>query len=224
MEYEIICKPSYSMIKVNLDAGESIKAEGDSMVYMGENIKIKTETGGIWKAIKRSYLAGESMFMNTFTAEKPSELGLSSRFPGDVVPCELDGKMYVQPTSYLASAQEISIGTKFVGLKGFLGKEGIFFLKLEGKGIVFIAAFGGLLTKEVKPGEKFIVDNGYLVAYSDGLDFKIKKAGGWKTFVLGGEGLVAEFAGDGTVFYQTKSEASFIRWLVPFLPKGGGGD
>lgn len=224
MKYEIVCRPSYSMVRFKLDAGESIKAEGDAMVCMGEHLNIKTETGGVWKAITRSVLAGESMFLNTFTAEQKTELSLSSPFPGDIVACELDGTMYVQPTSYLASSPEISIGTKFAGLKGLLSKEGIFFLKLEGQGKVFLAAFGGLLTKAVKSGETFIIDNGYLVAYSSGMDFSIGKAGGWKTFVLGGEAIVAKFRGSGTVFYQTKSEANFARWLVPFLPKKGGGD
>ena len=95
----------------------------------------------------------------------------------------------------------------------------MFFLKLEGKGDIFFSTFGGILKKEIKQGEKFIIDTGYIVAYTEGLDFGIRTAGSLKTTILGKEGLVTEFYGKGTVYYQTKSASNFAKWLTPFIPR-----
>ena len=41
------------------------------------------------------------------------------------------------------------------------------------------------------------------------------RSGGWKTTLLGGEGLVCKLEGPGRFFMQTRSEDAFIDWLTP---------
>lgn len=41
-----------------------------------------------------------------------------------------------------------------------------------------------------------------------------------KRGIVGGEGLVCEFGGSGTVWLQTRSQDAFVSWLVPQLPVG----
>ena len=67
MQYEIIYRPSYSLLKIKLSEGEIITAEAGAMVSMSKSIEIETKMkGGLFGALKRSVLGGESFFMNNF--------------------------------------------------------------------------------------------------------------------------------------------------------------
>ncbi len=89
---------------------------------------------------------------------------------------------------------------------------------MTGSGTVFLSSFGGIYRKELR-NERFIVDTGHMVAFSEGLNFKVKRVGGLKSTLFSGEGLVAEFYGTGTLYIQTRSMDDFVGWLVPYLPK-----
>ena len=112
----------------------------------------------------------------------------------------------------------IEIDTKWGGAKTFFSGEGLFLLKLEGNGDVFLSSFGGVEKIELK-NESLIVDTGHIVAFDDNLEFKVKKVGGLKSTILSGEGLVAEFTGEGNVWIQTRSISSYIGWLSSLIPK-----
>ena len=64
-----------------------------------------------------------------------------------------------------------------------------------------------------------------MVAFTQGLDFNVRKVGGWKSTLLSGEGLVCEFRGSGDLYLQTRSTQAFLSWLIPRIPgrTGGGG-
>jgi len=221
MRYEIIQRPSFSLVEVELEEGEAIKAEPGAMVHMSPTIKIETKTGGIFKALKRSMLGGESIFINTFRAEEgKGNIGLAPAYMGDIEPLEIRETLYTQSGAFLASSETIEIDTKFGGAKTFFSREGLFLLKLSGDGTVFLSSFGGIYKKELR-NERFIIDTGHLVAFTEGLDFRVKRVGGLKSTIFGGEGLVAEFYGSGTLYIQTRSIDSFLDWLIPFLPKSG---
>jgi len=207
------------LVEVELEEGEAIKAEPGAMVHMSPTIKIETKTGGIFKALKRSMLGGESIFINTFRAEEgKGNIGLAPAYMGDIEPLEIRGTLYTQSGAFLASSETIEIDTKFGGAKTFFSREGLFLLKLSGDGTVFLSSFGGIYKKELR-NERFIIDTGHLVAFTEGLDFRVKRVGGLKSTIFGGEGLVAEFYGSGTLYIQTRSIDSFLDWLIPFLPK-----
>jgi len=207
------------LVEVELEEGEAIKAEPGAMVHMSPTIKIETKTGGIFKALKRSMLGGESIFINTFRAEEgKGNIGLAPAYMGDIEALEIRGTLYTQSGAFLASSETIEIDTKFGGAKTFFSREGLFLLKLSGDGTVFLSSFGGIYKKELR-NERFIIDTGHLVAFTEGLDFRVKRVGGLKSTIFGGEGLVAEFYGSGTLYIQTRSIDSFLDWLIPFLPK-----
>jgi len=73
--------------------------------------------------------------------------------------------------------------------------------------------------QELKDGEKMILDNYQLVALSSRASYRVTKHGGMKTTLFGGEALVIEIVGPGTVYLQTKSIMEFVRAIIPFLPK-----
>ena len=54
-----------------------------------------------------------------------------------------------------------------------------------------------------------------------GVQYTINKVGGMKSFLVGGEGLVMNFTGQGNVWIQTRNVGSLAAKLVPFLPNRG---
>lgn len=221
MNIEIKHKPGFAMAQINLLQGEKIRAEGGAMVGLSANVKMTTEKasrGGILKSLKSAFLGGESFWMNIFTAEQGNgEVKLAPTLPGDITEADLDSStLYVQSTGFLAADTEIDIDTKFQGLRGFFSGESLFFLKLSGKGKVLLSSYGGI--EKIPVQGSFIVDTGHIVAFEETLDYQITKFGGWKSFFLSGEGLVARFSGQGHVYIQSRNVPVLGHWLRKMLP------
>jgi uncharacterized protein (TIGR00266 family) len=231
MKHEILMRPSYSALRCVLDAGDVIHAETGSMLAMDATASIEASMkGGLMGALKRSILTSESFFVTTITASKDeSEVYLAPRATGDIETIELKGDEYmVQGGSFLASAGDVQTDAKFSGWKGFLGGEGLFMIKASGKGTMFVSSFGGILEKKLAKGERFIVDNGHIVAFPASVSYEVQQAGtGTFSFMTTGEGLVYVFTGPGTIYLQTRNMRTFAESLNPFLPRressqGGG--
>jgi uncharacterized protein (TIGR00266 family) len=220
MEFEIRNRPSFAAVEVDLNQGESVMAEAGAMVAHTDGIAIGTDRGGggLLKNLKRSVLGGESFFRNTFTAESPGSVTLAPPLPGDVVQYDLAGTLLVQSGSYLAASPEIDVDTKFGGGRSFFGGEGLFLLELTGTGPVFMSSYGAVEERELRDGERFVVDTGHIVAFEGDVNWDVRRVGGLKSTLFSGEGLVAEFEGPGRVWLQTRSQDAFLSWLVPQLP------
>ena len=97
MEYEIKGGP-FPILICKLKKGETMKNESGSMALMSSHIKMETSTGGgILKGLGRA-LAGDTVFLNFYTAESDNqEIGFSSYCPGKGVPtgCIGSSRMYV---------------------------------------------------------------------------------------------------------------------------------
>jgi uncharacterized protein (TIGR00266 family) len=221
MQYEILYKPSYSLVKIKMTKGETVTAEAGAMVSMSSSITIATEMkGGLFGALKRSVLGGESFFINTFSASDAGEITFAPPMPGDIAAIELQGQTYfAQSRSYIAASPTIQIDTKWGGAKTFFSKEGLFLLKLTGTGTVFLSSYGALHEIDLAAGQKYIVDTGHMVSFADGVGYSVKKVGGLKSTIFSGEGLVCELTGPGKIMIQTRSEDAFLSWLIPQLPK-----
>lgn len=221
MNIDIKYNPSYALAIVDLGAGEQIIAEGGSMVSKSTNITIETHRStkgkGLLQAIKVSVLGGESFWMNTFTASGGAgEVTLAPTLPGDVKKIEVSKTVFVQSSSFLAGTTGLAIDTQFQGLKGFFSGESLFFLKVSGSGTLLLASYGGI--DEMTVNGSLAVDTGHIVAFEEGLTYQVKKIGGWKSFFLGGEGLVSHFTGSGRIWIQTRNVPSLTQWLRAKLP------
>ena len=223
MNVETRYGPSYTLAVVQLSSGETIQAESGAMVSMNDGIAIQTSTkGGVLKGMKRAVLGGESLFINTFTAERDAELTMAPAFPGDVRVVQLRNQtMFVQSGSYMASSGDIQIDTKWGGAKTFFSGEGFFLLKLTGTGELLLSSYGAIHEVEVDPTNKAIVDTGHVVAFDEAVSYEVRKVSGWKQTFLSGEGLVVHLAGTGRVLLQTRSAHALAGWLAPMLPSGG---
>lgn len=220
MDYDILYQPSYSLLKVTLQKGETISAESGAMVSMSSGITIETRMkGGLMGALKRKVLGGESFFVNTFKADETGEVTFAPSLPGDIHAIDLNGQtIYAQSGAYIAASPGIDIDTKWGGAKTFLSREGFFLLKISGTGTIFLSSYGAIHEITLAEGERYVVDTGHMVAFDDTVGYSVKKVGGLKSTFLSGEGLVCELTGPGNISIQTRSEDSFLSWLIPQLP------
>jgi uncharacterized protein (TIGR00266 family) len=225
VKHEVMYGPSYSLARVLLEAGEEVCAESGAMVSMTSGIEMQTAArGGLLSGLKRSLLGGESFFINTFRAAQAGEVTFAPPLPGDIMHIELTGgTLMVQSTSYLASSPTLTVDTKWAGAKGFFAKEGLFLLKVTGRGHLFVSSYGAIHEVLLGPGQSYTLDNGHMVAFDDSASYKVRRVGGMKSTLFSGEGLVCTFTGPGRVFLQTRSEDAFLSWLIPHLPKSDSG-
>jgi uncharacterized protein (TIGR00266 family) len=222
MQVEIQYRPSYALAVVSLDPSESIQAEAGAMVSMSPGMAIVTEaTGGLIGALKRSILGGESFFLNTYRApDGGGQIALAPVLPGDLAVLELkDEMLMVQSGSYVGSSQGIDIDTKWSGAQTFFAREGLIMLKCSGSGTLVVSSYGAIHEMELGAGQSHVVDTGHLVAFTEGMGFKVRSIGGMKSTLFSGEGLVVDLAGPGKVLMQTRSDDAFLSWLIPRLPK-----
>lgn len=220
MNIDIQHRPSYSLAIVKLAKGESVRAESGAMVSMSSGLKMETKMqGGLFGALKRSVLGGESFFQNTFVAETDAEVTLAPSLPGDINAIELKGQeLLIQSGSYLASSPGVEIDTKWGGAKSFFSREGLFLLKAGGTGTVLVSSYGAIHEVPLAAGQVYTIDTGHMVAFDGTVQYKVRTAGGFKATVFSGEGLVCDYTGPGRVWLQTRSEDAFLGWLVPKLP------
>ncbi len=225
MHFEIQYNPAHSLATAHLNPGESVRAEATAMVSMSHNIDVETNTGpqgrgGFFKKAKRGFLGGESFFQNTFRARSAGAMvSLAPQLCGSMITHELMGRseLLIQASSYVAAPDSVDIDTKFQGFKGFFSGESLFFLRASGQGPVLLNAFGAIETYELD-GE-LIVDTGHLVAFTEGIDYSIDKAGGgWIQSFLSGEGLVLRMRGRGTLYIQSRNPQEFGTTVGRLLP------
>ena len=226
--YEVLHQPSFSLAVIKLQPEQSIQAEAGAMVSMSANVELQSQMkGGLFGAIKRA-AGGESAFVSTFTARGgPGEVTFAPGTPGDIAAIELSNQsFFVQSTSYLAGDASLTVDTKWGGAKSFFGGEGLFVMLVQGQGLLLVSSFGAIHRKRLKPGERYVVDTGHLVAWEGTTQYTLRKAAaGFFRSVMSGEGIVAEFTGPGELLIQTRNLAALAGLLKPFFPSqsGGGG-
>lgn len=192
-----------------LKQGEAVVTENGGMSWMDDGIQMKTTTnGGIMKGLGRA-LAGESIFMNVYTAEKDDvEIAFASSFPGQILEFDLkEGETIIaQKRAFLCAEPTVDISMHFrkkIGA-GFFGGEGFIMQKFQGPGKVFLELDGAIYKRKLAVGQKLKVDNGYVAAMTSGVDLNIETIKGVKNIVFGGEGLfLTTLKGPGTIWIQS---------------------
>lgn len=230
MNIEIEARPSYALAVVTLDKGESMTVESGAMVGMSAELSVEStfpgaSGGGLdwvtsfFVALVRKFLAGERMIVNVFKAKNPGQrLMLAPAMIGDLVHVQLDGqrKVTVQAGSFVACGPKVKQRLVWGGLAMLFSGEGAFFLEMSGQGDLLINSYGGI--EEVEVDGKYVVDSGHVAAWEGKeLKYSLKKAGGWATAALSGEGFVLEFSGKGKVWLQTRNLSSLIGWITPYF-------
>jgi uncharacterized protein (TIGR00266 family) len=227
------------IVEVELDPGETVVAEAGAMNYMEDGITFETRMGDgsqpdqgfmgkLFSAGKRM-ITGESLFMTHFTnrGSGKKRVAFAAPYPGKIIPLELTklgGSLTCQKDAFLCAAlgTKISIAFQKKLGAGLFGGEGFILQKLEGDGKAFIHA-GGTVIKKTLNGETLRVDTGCLVAFTDGVDYDIQRAGNLKSMFFGGEGLfLATLSGHGTVLLQSLPFSRLADRILANAPSAGG--
>ena len=219
MRYEIRYKPAFATLFLTLKPGERIFAEAGAMASMAGKVGIATEFfGGLIPGLLKSFLGGESMFVNQFSnpTSQPQELVLTQSSIGDITTVEMTGnELCLQPGAYIAHTPGVKVNLQWAGFSSWFAGEGLFKLKLSGKGMAFFGAYGGV--SEVMVKDELVVDNGHLVAYEPGIKMNIKLSGGLVGSMTSGEGFVNRLEGNGKIYLQSRSVDGLVRFLRPKL-------
>ncbi|WP_088893937.1 TIGR00266 family protein [Leptolyngbya ohadii] len=222
--YQIEHAPAYASLSIDLRPGQTLLVESGAMAAMDSHIQMKSKVkGGLMKGIGRM-LGGESLFLSEFTAvDRPGELVLSPKVPGDIQYYRLDGSksLMVQSSGFVAASSTVQLDTQFQGAKGFFSGESLFLLRASGTGDLWFSSYGGIL--EIPVSGEYLVDTGYIVAFEETLQYKVEMLGGLsfkglKTGILGGEGLVCRLRGTGKLWIQSRQLYPLINFLHPFRP------
>jgi uncharacterized protein (TIGR00266 family) len=218
---------AFACARVELAADQAIRAEAGAMVGMSANVELEARMqGGLMGALKRM-VTRESFFVSTYTARGGAgEVLLAPAVPGDIAPVELAGRtLLVQSSSWLAGELDLAVDTEFAGFRGLFAGEGLFFIRVSGRGTVLLSSYGAIVRRTLPPGARYVVDTGHVVAFEAQMPYQVRRAArsGWLRSFLSGESLVAEFAGPGEVWLQTRNLASLAGALFPLFPSQGTG-
>lgn len=238
MVIDLEARPSYALAVVKLDKGEKLVVESSSMVAMSTGLEVETtfngaQGGGLaewltaaFVGLVRKFVAGETMFVNEYRAKTDGQQVLvAPAMVGDIVHVTLEGgrKVVVQASAFVACTPGVKQRLIWGGLSMLFSGEGAFFLECSGKGELLFNAYGGL--EEIPLDGPYVVDSGHVAAWEGDLTYTLKKAGGWGTSIVSGEGFVLEFKPKATVdperppkvWLQTRNLQSLVGWISPFF-------
>ncbi len=224
MQIDIRFPGSFAVARCHLAGGETIRVESGAMLMTSKGVELEAKVeGGLLRGLARSAFGGESLFVTRYIAPPGGGwVDVAHHLPGDTmaVPVRSDVALMLTRGSWLASADQVEIKTKWGGMSNLIGGEGGFLIRAEGSGQVILGCYGGLQAVELAPGESVIVDSGHVVAYEETVRSDLRRAVEGKTIqsLKSGEGLVFEFTGPGCVYTQTRNPTELTNWLTAMLP------
>jgi uncharacterized protein (TIGR00266 family) len=226
MRYEIngTMLPS---VDIWLAAGESVFTESGGMAWMKGEIRMETNTkGGLLQGLGRS-LAGESLFMTTYTCERGEGMvTFTPESPGRILAFELAAgqSLICQKDAFMAAQDGVRVEIHFrkrLGA-GFFGGEGFVLQKVTGPGLVLLEIAGDVREYELQAGEVLKVDPGHIGLYEPTVEYDITTVKGLTNILFSGEGLfLATLRGPGKVWLQSMPLANLVAKIRQSMPSKG---
>ena len=211
-------------LEVQLDQGESMFTESGGMAWMSDGIDMETNTkGGLMSGLGRA-LAGESLFMTTYTSRIPNGMiTFTPEAPGKVIPIQLaPGQMIIaQKDAFMCAQSTVKLEMHFrkkLGA-GLFGGEGFILQKLTGPGMAFLEIPGEVKEYNLAQGQVLKIDPGHIAAFDPTVNYDINMVKGLKNIVFGGEGLfLATVSGPGKLWLQTMPIANLAHKISKYIP------
>jgi len=230
------------MMVVTLNSNEEIVVQPGCMMWCDEGIQTKISTGPCGGLLTRMCCADENAFRVHWrnTSNSPQRLGLTNLHmtqtnlggvvtgPGKVVPMNLDqhgGQLMVSSGLFMAAMDpNVDFTVTRTGLgKAAFGGQGLFLLRLTGRGMIFLSAYGTVMERDLEEGETVVIDQMALVAWAPTVTFGVRMAGGAAMLCCGGEGLTnTVLTGPGRIVLQSvssqaKDQANPIGLIIALI-------
>lgn len=224
MRYEIIGK-TVPAVEFTLNRGESIYSQRGGMTWQTDGINMKTNArGGVMKSLGRMF-TGESIFMNTYTANiDGAKVAFATTVPGDIVAVNVgeNNGFTVQKSAFLCAEPTVDMSIAFTKKfsAGLFGGEGFILQKAKGNGMLFLEVDGDPVERILAPGEVLKVDTGNVVGFEGTVSYEIETVKGLGNIFLGGEGLfLTKLVGPGRVIIQSQNFGDFAGKILGMMPK-----
>ena len=226
MRYEILGTFLQSL-DVHLTKGESIYTESGGMAWMRGNIEMQTGTkGGLMAGLGRK-LAGESLFMTTYTCHSDQGLVVfTPEAPGKVLDIQLQAgqSLICQKDAFMCAENSVKLEMHFrkkLGA-GFFGGEGFILQKITGPGVAFLEIPGEVRECTLAAGEVMQIDPGHIALFEPTVKYDITRVKGMANILFSGEGLfLAKLAGPGKIWLQTLPLSNLAGKLSKYMPSKG---
>lgn len=223
MRYEIHGSVMQTL-DVHLEQGQSMYTESGGMAWMKGNIEMKTNTkGGLMAGIGRK-LAGESLFMTTYTSNDPEALVVfAPEVPGKILDLKLESGQSIicQKDAFMCAEDGVELKMHFrkkLGA-GFFGGEGFILQKITGPGMAFLEIPGEIREYTLSAGEVMKVDPGHIALFEPSVNYEISMVKGLTNMLFGGEGLfLATLTGPGKIWLQSLPISNLAAKLAKYLP------
>jgi len=225
MRHSILHAPAFSTLRLDMAEAEAIHAQPGSMQAMTPGFHIEVKAGlhmggkrGMLGGV-RSLFGGESFFTVIYRAKRDAQhVMLAPEQMGEIRAIEVtpESGLKLARGAFLACSPELTFDLHNAGMQGMLATRGLFFLKTVGSGMLFVSSYGGIIEQTLAEGERFVLDNRNIVAFTDTMSFEsVVLTKSLKDSFFSGEGFVVRFTGPGKVIYQTRARPSIglIRGL-----------
>jgi uncharacterized protein (TIGR00266 family) len=212
------------VIDIHLNKGESIFTESGGMAWMRGDIEMSTNTrGGLMAGLGRM-LAGESLFMTTYTCNSgQGVVSFAPESPGKIVDVQLspDQSLICQKDAFMCAEDSVKLEMHLrrkLGA-GLFGGEGFVLQKVTGPGMAFMEVAGEVKESTLAPGETIKVDPGHIAIFEPSVQYDISRVKGITNVFFSGEGLfLATLTGPGRIWLQTMPLANLAAKLYQYMP------
>lgn len=216
------------ILDIHLNKGESVFTESGGMAWMKGTIDMDTNTrGGVFSGIGRA-LAGESLFMTTYTSQQDDALvAFAPEVPGKVMalPLQAGESIICQKDAFMCAEDSVTLEMHFrkkLGA-GMFGGEGFILQKLTGPGTAFVEIPGEVREYTLGAGEEMKVDPGHIAMFEPTVQYELTRVKGLKNIFLSGEGLfLASMKGPGKIWLQSMPLSNLAAKLAPYLATKSG--
>jgi uncharacterized protein (TIGR00266 family) len=227
MEYEVN-GTLMQTVDIHLRAGESVYTESGGMAWMKGDIEMKTGTkGGLMAGLGRK-LAGESLFLTTYTCRSNEGLVVfTPEAPGKVLDFRLAAgqSLICQKDTFMCAEESVKLEISFrkkLGA-GLFGGEGFVLQKISGPGAVFLEIPGEVREYTLEAGEVMQIDPGHIALFEPTVNYDITAVKGVANVLFSGEGLfLAILKGPGRIWLQSMPLSNLAGKLAKYMPAKSG--
>ena len=214
-------------VDIHLSKGESVYTESGGMAWMMGDVEMKTGAkGGLMAGLGRK-LAGESLFMTTYTCRSSEGVVVfTPEAPGKVLDFRLGPaqSLICQKDAFMCAESSVKLEMHFrkkLGA-GLFGGEGFILQKVTGPGTVFLEIPGEVREYTLAAGETMKVDPGHIALFEPTVKYDITRVKGVANILFSGEGLfLAQLAGPGRVWLQSMPLSNLAGKLAKYMPTKG---